>query len=72
MPPFGPIKRVDLIRALRRAGFTGPEAGGSHQVMRRGGVTLSLPNPHTGDIGRNLLSRILRIAGIDRGEWEAL
>lgn len=23
MPPFGPISRKDLIRALRRAGFDG-------------------------------------------------
>ena len=23
MPPFGPIQRTDLIRALRKAGFTG-------------------------------------------------
>jgi predicted RNA binding protein YcfA (HicA-like mRNA interferase family) len=72
MPPFGPVKRADLIRALRKAGFTGPESGGSHQAMRRGSFTLPLPNPHGGDIGKNLLSRILRLAGISREDWERL
>ena len=38
--------------------------------MVRGGVTLRIPNPHQADIGRDLLSRILRQAGIDRDEWE--
>jgi predicted RNA binding protein YcfA (HicA-like mRNA interferase family) len=72
MPPFGPIKRVDLIRALRKAGFQPPEAGGKHQAMRRGTLTLRIPNPHRGDITRELLSRILRQAGISREEWERL
>ena len=70
--PFGPIKRTDLIRALRKAGFDGPESGGSHQLMRRGTFTLPIPNPHQGDIGKNLLARILRLSGIGREEWERL
>ena len=72
MPAFGPVGRADLIRALRKAGFTGPESGGKHQAMRRGTLTLTLPNPHRGDIGVNLLARILRQANISRQEWEAL
>jgi hypothetical protein len=72
MPVFGPIRRVDLIRGLRQAGFTGPESGGKHQAMRRGTHTVPIPNPHTGEIGRNLLARILRQAGISREEWERL
>ena len=72
MPPFGPIKRADLIRALRQVGFTGPYAGGKHAFMRRADITLSLPNPHRGDIGKNLLAQILRQATISREEWEAI
>jgi hypothetical protein len=30
------------------------------------------PIPHQGDIGRDLLARILRQAGVDRDEWERL
>ncbi|MBC7783014.1 MAG: type II toxin-antitoxin system HicA family toxin [Burkholderiales bacterium] len=72
MPRFGPINRRDLIRALRRAGYSGPEPGGRHQLMRRGTQTLAIPNPHHGDIGPGLLKEILRQAGISRAEWERL
>ena len=72
MPPFGPISRSNLVRALRKAGFEGPFAGGKHAFMVRGNLTLSIPNPHRGDIGRDLLSRILRQAGVSRVEWDRL
>jgi predicted RNA binding protein YcfA (HicA-like mRNA interferase family) len=72
MPPFGPVKRKDLIRHLTALGFAGPYSGGKHQFMIRGTLTLRIPNPHQSDIGRELLSRILRQAGIDRDEWERL
>jgi predicted RNA binding protein YcfA (HicA-like mRNA interferase family) len=72
MPRFGPIKRKDLIRHLRRAGFEGPVPGGRHQAMRRDTVTVPIPNPHESDIGRELLKEILRQAGISRPEWERL
>jgi predicted RNA binding protein YcfA (HicA-like mRNA interferase family) len=72
MPSFGPIKRVDLIRALRRTGFEGPFTGGKHQFMVRGELRLVIPNPHSGEIGRDLLIRLLRQANISREEWEQL
>jgi predicted RNA binding protein YcfA (HicA-like mRNA interferase family) len=70
MPVFGPIKRRDLIRALRQLGFDGPYAGGNHQYMVRGQHKLFIPNPHSGEISRALLVRILQQAGIDKSEWE--
>ena len=72
MPRFGPIKRRDLIRYLRVLGFEGPYSGRKHQFMIRGEITLRLPNPHQSDIGRELLSRILKQAKIDRDTWERL
>jgi predicted RNA binding protein YcfA (HicA-like mRNA interferase family) len=51
-------------------GFDGPYSGGKHSFMIKGDVTLTLPNPHRGDISRELLARILRQAGISRKEWE--
>lgn len=72
MPSFGPIKRIDLIRALREAGFDGPLTGGKHQFMVREELRLVIPNPHSGEIGRDLLARILRQAGISREQWEKL
>jgi len=58
------------VRALRSLGFAGPFSGGRHEFMVRGDVTLRIPNPHPGDIGKALLARILRQGRIDRGEWE--
>ncbi len=72
MPPFGPIKRRDLIRTLAKAGFQGPEPGTKHDFMVRGNQQVRLPNPHQGDNSVDLLSRILRRAGISREEWERL
>ncbi|HNW10683.1 MAG TPA: type II toxin-antitoxin system HicA family toxin [Candidatus Rifleibacterium sp.] len=71
MPPFKPISRDNLIRALRRLGFDGPFSGGRHQFMVRKDLTITVPNPHKGDIGRDLLTRILKQAGISREEFEA-
>jgi predicted RNA binding protein YcfA (HicA-like mRNA interferase family) len=74
MPHLGPIKRRDLIYYLRQLGFEGPYPGGNHQYMvkRKENITLTIPNPHQGDIGEGLLVRILKQAGIDRATWEKI
>ena len=72
MPRLGSIKRRDLIRHLRELGFDGPFSGGKHEYMIRKGPPLILPNPHQGDLSKGLVARILRQAGINREEWEAL
>jgi predicted RNA binding protein YcfA (HicA-like mRNA interferase family) len=72
MPRFGPIKRRELIQYLRTLGFDGPYSGGKHQFMIKGEITLRIPSPHRSDIGRELLSRILRQAKIERETWEKL
>ena len=72
MPVFGPISWFRLVHALRKAGFDGPYSGGKHLFMAKGNLTLVIPNPHRQDIGRNLLARILRQAGISRKDWETL
>ena len=72
MPPLGPVKRKDLLRYLRQFGFDGPYSGGKHQFMVKGDITIRVPNPHHADIGRELLGRILRQAGISKDDWEAL
>lgn len=69
---IGPIKRRDLIRYLKRAGFSDSRPGGNHEYMRRERTRVNLPNPHKGDISQALLQRILKEAGISREEWEAL
>jgi predicted RNA binding protein YcfA (HicA-like mRNA interferase family) len=71
MPPWRPLKRRELVAALRRLGFEGPFSGGKHEFMVRGDVVLTIPNPHRGDIRVALLKILLREAGITRAEWES-
>jgi len=69
MTRLTPISRRELIQRLRELGFEGPFTGGRHEFMVRGAVRLILPNPHRQEISPDLLSRILRQAGIEREEW---
>jgi len=72
MPRLGPISRVELIKYLRILGLEGHYSGGKHQFMLKGAIRLRLPNPHQSDVGKELPSRILRQAGIDKDSWEKL
>ena len=72
MPSFRPVKRKDLVKALRQAGFEGPYAGGKHEFLVKGEIRLILPNPHQSEISKELLARILRQANVSRAEWEKL
>ncbi len=69
MPKLTPVSRRELVQRLHELGFEGPYAGGRHPQMRRGDVTLIIPNPHEGEIGVGFLSRLLRQGGITREEW---
>jgi predicted RNA binding protein YcfA (HicA-like mRNA interferase family) len=64
-----PISRSDLVKRLRTFGWQGPFAGKKHPHMVKGNVQLTIPNPHAGEIGVNLLKIILKEAGISRDEW---
>ncbi len=72
MPTFGAIKRAELIRAFKKLGFVGPLSGSNHQYMVKEQLKIFIPNPHKGEIGKSLLSRILRQANISREQWEKL
>jgi hypothetical protein len=61
-----------LIRYLKVLGFVGPYASGKYQYLVRNEARLALPNPHQGEISKDLLARILRQAGIDKDDWEKL
>jgi predicted RNA binding protein YcfA (HicA-like mRNA interferase family) len=63
-----PVPWRELVQRLRELGFDGPYAGGHHPQMRRGDVTVIIPNPHEGDTGIGLLRRLLRQAGVSREE----
>lgn len=54
-----------MIQKFRKLGFDGPHAGSKHPFMRRGALTVTIPNKHKGDeIRRSLLREILKEAGI--------
>lgn len=74
MPAFAPIHRRELIRALKKIGFSGPYAGGKHEflVREKDQMRLFIPNPHRGEISKALLGELLKQAGISREEWERL
>ena len=69
MSRLTPVSWSRLVRRLRELGFEGPYGGGRHPQMRRGDVTVIIPNPHDGDISVGLLRRLLRQAGVSREEW---
>jgi predicted RNA binding protein YcfA (HicA-like mRNA interferase family) len=60
---------LQFIRRLKELGFSGPVSGGKHPFMIRGQVVLTIPNRHRNEVSVDLLSRILRQAGITRDEW---
>ncbi len=63
-------KRFDKV--FKKSGFDGPYSGGKHPFMIKDNLTITIPNPHKAEIGRELLSRILKQAKISKGEWEIL
>jgi len=64
-----PVSRDELIQRLKSLGFEGPYTGGRHEFVLRKGHRLILPNPHRGEIGVDLLVRLLRQSGVTRQEW---
>ena len=64
-----PVSRPDFIKRLRALGWQGPIPGTKHQHMVKENVQLTIPNPHGGEIGVNLLKLLLKEAGISRDEW---
>lgn len=70
MARLAPVTRRALIARLRELGFEGPYTGGKHEFMVKRQLRLTLPNPHQGEIGIDLLIRILRQAGLSHEDWE--
>lgn len=71
MPRMKRVSRREIIKRLRKLGFSGPYTGGDHQYMRRkDGLRIRVPNPHKSDPSIGLLLLILKHAGISKSEWE--
>ena len=69
MSKLVPVDWRTFVKRLQELGFEGPYSGGKHPFMRKGDLVLTIPNPHKGTIGVDLLTRILKQARISREEW---
>lgn len=69
MSKLTPLPWRQFVRKLKKFGFEGPFQEGKHPYMIKGYLVLTIPNPHENEISIDLLKRILRQAGIARGEW---
>jgi len=69
MSKLSHVSHSELVKRLKTFGFEGPYSGGKHLYMVRGNLRLTIPNPHKQNIGVDLLTRILRQAGITKEEW---
>ncbi|MBI5470227.1 type II toxin-antitoxin system HicA family toxin [Candidatus Kaiserbacteria bacterium] len=69
MPKLRPISWTLFVSRMKTFGFSGPYQEGKHPYMIKGAMTLTVPNPHEGDISRDLLMKVLRQAGISRSQW---
>jgi predicted RNA binding protein YcfA (HicA-like mRNA interferase family) len=66
---LAPVDWRTFVKRLQELGFEGPYSGGKHPFMQKGDLVLTIPNPHKGTIGVDLLTRILKQARISREEW---
>ena len=70
MPRLLPVSWGTFVRRMRSFGFDGPLQEGKHPYMIKGNISITIPNPHRGDISADLLSRIMKQAMISRIDWE--
>jgi predicted RNA binding protein YcfA (HicA-like mRNA interferase family) len=65
-----PIKAERLIKILAEAGFKPVRQRGSHVLLKRDDGRVTVVPVHRGEeIGRGLLSKILKDAGLTREEF---
>ncbi len=69
MTRLKPASWREFVKRMRELGFEGPYTGGRHPQMRRGNVTVIIPNLHESEIGVGFLTGLLRQAGVTREEW---
>ena len=69
MPRLYSISWYKFVRKMRVFGFAGPYQEGKHPYMIKGSISVTIPNPHSGDISYDLLNRILKQAGISKISW---
>ena len=69
MARLNPVSLAELVKKLKKFGFYGPYSGGKHLYMIKDDIRLTIPNPHKKEIGIDLLTRLLKQAGIEKEKW---
>jgi len=69
MPKLVPVSWSRFVKRMRQFGFSGPYQEGRHPYMVKGDLSITIPNPHGEDLSPDLLSRILKQAGVSRLLW---
>mgnify|MGYP000368433848 FL=1 len=71
MSKLKPLKIDEVIRKLRRLGFTGPISGGKHlrMVHIKTGKIIPLPMHKGKKVSIGLIREIINEIGISREEW---
>jgi predicted RNA binding protein YcfA (HicA-like mRNA interferase family) len=64
-----PVAWKKFVKTLKFLGYVGPFQKGKHPFMLNNNFCLTIPNPHTDPIGRELLVRILQQANISKESW---
>ena len=70
MSRLHPVRPRELIRFLERLGFRQVRQQGSHRFFRHpDGRTATVPEHRGEDLGRGILAKILRDAGVKPAEF---
>ncbi|OGB99522.1 hypothetical protein A2V82_05870 [candidate division KSB1 bacterium RBG_16_48_16] len=71
MPKLKPLKANEVIKKLKKLGFSGPYPGGRHvrMVHKERGIIIPIPMHKGKDISVGLIREIINEVGISRNEW---
>jgi predicted RNA binding protein YcfA (HicA-like mRNA interferase family) len=71
MPKLKPLKAREVIKKLKKLGFSGPYPGGKHvrMVHHERGIIIPIPMHKGKDVSVGLIREIINEVGISRGEW---
>lgn len=73
MPKLTPAKPEEVVRALERLGFACVRQSGSHAIYRHPDGRWTTVSLHRGrDLGKGILRKILKDAGLSTEEFERL
>ena len=72
MPKLTTLKYRDLIFRLKKLGLRGPFPGGKHPYFLWGDLPVKIPNPHEGDVGKDIIKDILRTLGVSWKDFSKL